>query len=74
MNNHYDLLAHMNALVQSGDNKTPLYYVLREAARKANMGGVQMNSLARAKQVLPAWAYAAVAARLAETEAAPLAA
>lgn len=73
MNNHYDAIAHMNALVQSGDNKSPLYYAVREGLRKANMGGAQMNTLARAKEVLPAWAYAQVAALFAE-EAAPLAA
>ena len=74
MQNHYDFIAHMNALVTSGDNKTPLYYALREAFRKANMKGSQITSLDRLKVFIAPWAYAQVAAAMGENQAAPLAA
>lgn len=73
MNNHYDLIAHLNTLVQSGDNHSTLYYAIREAARKANMKGQQIADMPRLKLFIAPWAYAQIVSLFGE-EALPFAA
>lgn len=63
MNNHYDMMAQLDAVQMNGAN-AHLHYAIREAFRKANMKGQQITTVERLQAFLAPWAFAPLMAAI----------